>query len=278
MKFRILCFLVFVQGILCVDAQINYTKINRDVLNAKKFRNNTISRVKGMSRNQAEHFYDNSLLKARELMQVLDGPIGPFEEMYCLLYHADPDSLTLEFKKTLRLMKSSGLEMREDGEGGCYADFEPYFFYSIFHKKVSPVYRDYLKLTADEDTVLFSGDAALGISFTDLGKRLINWERYHQRYPESPFTEEVKEKYNNYMSIYCFGMDNTPVFESAAAETPVRLNKINEDAFNGLIVKYPDTKTGSFIQTFLQILKADNYCMDPAVRENVMKKIPDLMK
>jgi TolA-binding protein len=162
-------------------------------------------------------------------------------------------------KKAVKLLgerlSKHELEYSEIGEG--YVEIDPLhdFYYKIFKDYVTNDYKDYLYLKSEENKSLYSADAGLVISFKDLGDRIISWENFMVKYPNSKLIPSVKEQYKNYQMDYLVGQDNTPTVERSSDEKYIYPENIQE--FNRFLKKYPKSPTVPLINLFLENFKSE---------------------
>jgi len=230
-----------------------------------------VAKLKAVKPKQADSLYYAFKDEANTNLYNLDMTLY-FGERYCRI-KSDTTKWNAEDKMILQYMDKNDLDMRDDGEGSCYMSYKPYYFNDLFKSKVTPALRDYLKQRADEDTVLYSGDAAIAISFTELGERIIRWENFMKKYPGSKLKEDARETYVNYLKDFCFGQDNTPTFENDPATDLLVLNPENKQAFTKMINSHPGTKTAALVQRFVQRLKLNKFTLTPTMREAVFREI-----
>jgi len=163
-------------------------------------------------------------------------------------------------KKAVKLLgeklSKHQLQYWEIGEG--YVEIEPLndFYYKIFKDYVTDDYKDYLYLKSEENKSLYSADAGLVISFKDLGDRIISWENFMAKYPNSKLIASVKEEYKNYQMDYLVGQDNTPTAERSSDEKYIYPENIQE--FNRFLKKYPKSPTVPLINLFLENFKSES--------------------
>jgi TolA-binding protein len=162
-------------------------------------------------------------------------------------------------KKAVKLLgerlSKHELEFSEIGEG--YVEIDPLhdFYYKIFKDYVTNDYKDYLYLKSEENKSLYSADAGLVISFKDLGDRIVSWENFMAKYPNSKLIPSVKEQYKNYQMDYLVGQDNTPTAERSSDEKYIYPENIQE--FNRFLKKYPKSPTVPLINLFLENFKSE---------------------
>ena len=86
------------------------------------------------------------------------------------------------------------------------------------------------------------------ISFTEVSERIIYWENYLNRYPNSKLFYKSKEYYSEYLNDYLFGMDNTPTYDF---ETKLILDETKKE-FNRFIKANPKSKSARIVNLFLE--------------------------
>ena len=123
---------------------------------------------------------------------------------------AAPDSIA----KKVALLKSAGIEFWEIGEGMVEIRTVPNFYFTLFKGHVTKDYEDFIALLAKDDENLYSADAGISISFNDVGKRLLNWEKFISKYPYSKLTPQAIAFYQMYQYGFLLGEDNTPTIEN----------------------------------------------------------------
>ncbi|MFC4818669.1 hypothetical protein [Flavobacterium sp. GCM10023249] len=158
-----------------------------------------------------------------------------------------PDSLQTKFKN----LEKAHIEFWEIGEG--YIEIRPKadFYQTIFDNKLPPDYNEFVKLEAFENKDLIGADAGLVITFQELSVLVLNWEKFLLKYPNSKLYAEVKENYKNLLSIYLFGLDNTPTFEDYGNEDN-QLNAENKKEFERFISKNPKSITSKIVISLLE--------------------------
>ena len=154
-----------------------------------------------------------------------------------------PDSI----QHKINLLDKAGLEIWDIGEGMVEVRPVPDYYRGLFGSHVTADYRDYIQLNADDDKVLFDNDAAIAIPLEDVGKRIINWEDFIAKYPNSKLIANAKYLYLYYQTAYLFGADNTPVFDSEKNS----INPENAEDFRKFCTKYPNSPTTKLVQIVL---------------------------
>lgn len=164
-------------------------------------------------------------------------------DKYVNYYNYDKDQYNFpdNVKKIASELKKAGLEFREVGEGITEIWTIPGYYSSLFKNKVTSDYEVYISQTDKESETNYAADAGLIISWEQLGDRLMFWENFMNKYPDSKLIKTVKQDYNYYLSDYLLGMDNTPTYERDQDKGTGKLNDENRAEFNRIIKKYPNS-------------------------------------
>ncbi|GEJ44355.1 hypothetical protein [Chryseobacterium sp. ON_d1] len=179
-------------------------------------------------------------------------------DKYVNYYDSDKDQYNFpdNIKKIASELKKAGLEFREVGEGMTEIWTIPGYYSSLFKNKVTPDYEAYISQTDKESESYYAADAGLIISWEQLGDRLIFWENFMNKYPESRLIKTVKQDYNDYLSDYLLGMDNTPTYEREPDQGTGKLNDEIKTEFNRMIKKYPNSNTAKKAKEIITLFDA----------------------
>ncbi|WP_343658555.1 hypothetical protein [Chryseobacterium sp.] len=179
-------------------------------------------------------------------------------DKYVNYYDSDKDQYNFpdNIKKIASELKKAGLEFREVGEGMTEIWTIPGYYSSLFKNKVTPDYEAYISQTDKESESNYAADAGLIISWEQLGDRLIFWENFMNKYPESRLIKTVKQDYNDYLSDYLLGMDNTPTYEREPDQGTGKLNDEIKTEFNRMIKKYPNSNTAKKAKEIITLFDA----------------------
>ncbi len=161
-----------------------------------------------------------------------------------------PDSLKIKNSA----FEKANLEFWGVGEGYTELRTEPNFYYNTFKNYVTKDYCDFLLLEAKDNSVLYSADAGIGITFEEVSERVLYWENFLNKYPKSKLFEKAREDYINYCMNYLFGMDNTPTFEYSTNE----IYPENQLEFDRFISKNPKSKLTALVNLLLTNIKNMN--------------------
>lgn len=216
-----------------------------------------IEHLKNISKSDANKLYvDYCKINAEIINKITENEQLVLEKFY----YNDANSKNIISKLKTKL---SNIQLRFEEIGEGYVDITtmPSFYYDIFKNYVTDDYNEYLYLISVENKDRYSDDAALIISFKELGERIISWENFINKYPKSELVKEVKLSLKNYQLDYIFGMDNTPTFKrdfKNLTETNKKIlyiNDENNEEFNRYLKLYPNSPTSKLIKLFVENYK-----------------------
>lgn len=213
-------------------------------------------KLKSLSPEQANKLYESYLTEnTEEVMKVQnhEGHLLETNNYFSYFYNDKGESITppdsIAVKKDL--LNKAGLKFWEIGEGYTDIRTQADFYLLIFENYVTDDYRDFLRINAEEDKVLYSADGGLAISFNEVGKRILNWEKFIHKHPNSKLLDRATEMYTNYQLNYLFGEDNTPTMEYP----DTKLYPENIAEFNNFISQNPDSFTSKLVKIVLETTK-----------------------
>jgi len=205
------------------------------------------------SPDEANKLYDNYIEANRErIAKISEKEHNILENFYTYFYNeggeaTPPDSI----QRKVKLLSSAGLELFEEGEGYVSISNKPDFYYTIFKKYVTSDYKEFIRINADEDKILYSADAGISISFKGISERVLNWENFIAKYPKSKFIPDAINSYRSYQDDYFFGQDNTPAHDDSGNYFDENITEYkrfvahNPDSFTTKLAKIALAHTGS---------------------------------
>lgn len=217
-----------------------------------KRKEEVLLKLKSISAEQANALYE----KYHEENGYLVHQIEEKEDGIIQNFYSEKENDKKEIKLLGEKLLKHQLQYDEIGEGYVEITTKPDFYYAIFKNYVTSDYKDYLFLQSEENKVPYSVDAGLIISFKDLGDRVVSWENFMNKYPNSKLMKSVKDEYKMYQMDYLIGEDNTPTYERPADEKYIYPENIEE--FNRFLKKYPKSPTVPLIHLFMENFKNEN--------------------
>ncbi|MCR4033577.1 MULTISPECIES: hypothetical protein [Flavobacterium] len=216
-----------------------------------KKRLEVIQKLKTLSAEEADALYEKYSSENSSLLHAIMEKENTLLEKFYNEDEKDKEAVKLFGKELVKHQ----LNYDEIGEGIVEITTKNDFYYTIFKDYVTSDYKDYLYLISEENKMTYSSDAALVISFKDLGDRIISWENFMTKYPNSKLIPSVKEQYKFYQLDYLFGQDNTPTVERANELYIYPENILEFDRFEK---KYPKSPTVPLIHLFRENFKNEN--------------------
>lgn len=178
-----------------------------------------------------------------------------------------------EIKNLVQQVSSSGLIFAVS-EGGFYFSENPDFLYNRFSKYLSESLRSFLELRRRETAEGLIGDIGFQGPFAKIGEQMVNWEKYLEKYPDSPLKELAVFQYQLYLGTFLFGMDNYKVFEDKRLKPEIRT------VYQDFIQKYAHTKSANLINRYYFVLRDNNFKYTKATKsflsENHVPILPGL--
>ncbi|NJM80711.1 MAG: hypothetical protein HC854_15880 [Flavobacterium sp.] len=157
----------------------------------------------------------------------------------------------------IKRLEEHQLRIEDIGEGYVEISTIPDFYYRIFKNHVTDDYKSYLYIISEENKELYSADAGLAISFKDLGDRIIAWENFIEKFPNSTLVQRVKEDYKAYQFDYLVGMDNTPTTEKYSDKEEIYIYEENLAEFNRFLKEHSNSPTSKLVKWYLENFKEE---------------------
>lgn len=244
----------------------------------KKFhteKENVIEKLKSISGSDANKLF----LQYSKTNEEIISKINEKEQILLDKFYYEDAKSKSNIKELGNKLSNFQLRYEEIGEGYVEIVTIPSFYYNIFKSYVTEDYREYIFLISEEYKKLYSADAGLVITFTELGERIISWEAFINKYPKFELLDEVKNSLIHYRHDYIFGLDNTPTFERDFENQTENNKKIsyiydeNQKEFNRFIEKHPNSPTSKLIKLFIENhKKMQEEALFELIRNEINKK------
>nr|WP_322624626.1 tetratricopeptide repeat protein [uncultured Flavobacterium sp.] len=210
-----------------------------------KNKQEALALLKGVSAEKANEIYDKLFASDMEAL----GAINNFEGSFLETAHATDDaSVAKKLKALENKIQPADLEIWDIGEGMVVVRTVADYYKNIFSGKVTADYDEAISIVADEEKELWESDAAVSIPWKDLGERVVTWENFIKKYPESKFRKEAEGTYKMYRHAFLLGLDNTQVIEITNNQMDTEARK----AFTEFVKKYPDSETTTYVKMLLE--------------------------
>jgi len=215
-----------------------------------KNKEEVINKLKTLNKEEANKFYEDYLESNNEILEKMN------ENDYIMLnnafYIGEGDIDKEKLNKQNKFLDNYGLEVVEIEEGFMLTEKKD-FYYNIFKNYVSDDYRDFIKLCS-EDIDYIDYFSSLEEHPGIIADKVINWEKFLEKYPDSKLRKKANDICYSYRSDYIFALTSLPTTEA------LKNGKINEDVkeLNRFIKKYPNSPTTEIIKYYLENYKNEN--------------------
>ena len=231
---------------------------NKDTLdNFVENKKEIMEKLKTLNKDEANKLYEqyvedneNILYKIGESTEKFLDSIyyGPAEEQFT----------EKDWNDTNKILNKYDLELWDVGEGMVTIRELPHLYYDIFKDYVTDDYKEYLKIWAKDDEELYQADAGLSISFEELGERIITWENFLNKFPNSILKPKVTALLNSYREDYILGMENTPTIDGGYDNIPITIYEEAKKEYDRFMKNYPNSPTVELIKYFIENYKNEN--------------------
>ena len=164
-----------------------------------------------------------------------------------------------EWKIANNFLKDYDLELIDMGQGNAMIVQVPNFYYDIFKEYVTDDYRDYLELVTKEYNEPYFGIEEILVSHEKIADRILAWEEFQKKYPNSDFIATANIEANVYRRAYILGAYNLHTKEGGSEKPELYYipdNILKE--FNRFIQTNPDSPTVEYINFYLENHKNPN--------------------
>ena len=164
-----------------------------------------------------------------------------------------------EWKIANNFLKDYDLELLDMGEGNAMIAQVPNFYYDIFKDYVTNDYRDYLELVTKEYIEPYFGIEEILVPHEKIADRILAWEEFQKKYPNSDFMATADIEANVYRRAYILGAYNLHTREGGSEKPELYYipdNILKE--FNRFIQANPNSPTVEYINFYLENHKNPN--------------------
>ena len=277
-------FIIFIIAIFVTGGILGYKKIvaderekkiiqmfNKDVLNSfVENKKSVIERLKISTPEEANEIY-NEYLETNQL--ILENINTEHLDFLNNIYNKDSEYYFTEkdWKTANKFLNNYDLEIFDLAETEVSIIEVPNYYYNIFKDYVTDDYREYLEITYKENEEPYFTDGSILVPYDKIADRLLTWENFLKKYPNSDLAEIANEKCNTYRRIYILGSDNAPTREGGWENNELfYIPENNLKEFNRFIEKYPDSPTVELIKFYLENYK--NIDVDTMLNEKIDKE------
>ena len=277
-------FIIFIIAIFVTGGILGYKKIvaderekkiiqmfNKDILdNFVENKKSVIERLKISTPEEADKIY-NDYLKISQL--IIENINTEHLDFLNNIYNEDSEYYFTEkdWETANKFLNNYDLEIFDLAETEVRIMEVPNYYYNIFKDYVTDDYREYLEITYKENEEPYFTDGSILVPYDKIADRLLTWENFLKKYPNSDLAEIANEKCNTYRRIYILGSDNAPTREGGWENNELfYIPENNLKEFNRFIEKYPDSPTVELIKFYLENYK--NIDVDTMLNEKIDKE------
>ena len=229
---------------------------NKDILdNFVENKKSVIERLKISTPEEADKIY-NDYLKISQL--IIENINTEHLDFLNNIYNEDSEYYFTEkdWETANKFLNNYDLEIFDLAETEVRIMEVPNYYYNIFKDYVTGDYREYLEITYKENEEPYYTDGSILVSYDKIADRLLTWENFLKKYPNSNLAEIANEKCNIYRRIYILGSDNSPTREGGWENNELfYIPENNLKEFNRFIEKYPDSPTVELVKFYLENYK-----------------------
>ena len=229
---------------------------NKDILdNFVENKKSVIERLKISTPEEADKIY-NDYLKISQL--IIENINTEHLDFLNNIYNEDSEYYFTEkdWETANKFLNNYDLKIFDLAETEVRIMEVPNYYYNIFKDCVTGDYREYLEITYKENEEPYYTDGSILVSYDKIADRLLTWENFLKKYPNSNLAEIANEKCNIYRRVYILGSDNAPTREGGWENNELfYIPENNLKEFNRFIEKYPDSPTVELVKFYLENYK-----------------------
>ena len=257
--------IIFTVAIFVIGSIFGYKKIlsiekenkiiqmfNKDSLeNFSKNKNEMLEKLKTLNKEEADELYEQYLETNNTILEnlniehdkLLSGGINSIHNKDTAENFTDE-----EWEIVNKFLNRYDLELWYFARGSYLIREVPDFYYKTFKDYVTDDYKEYLEITSKENEKSYVADSGLSITLEELGDRIITWEKFLEKYPNSKLNDKVNNICNSYRRDYILGVPGG-IYDY----------KENLKEYNRFIKKYPDSPTTELLDCYLMELNINNF-------------------
>ena len=276
--------IIFIIAIFVTGGILGYKKIvaderekkiiqmfNKDILdNFVENKKSVIERLKISTPEEADKIY-NDYLKISQL--IIENINTEHLDFLNNIYNEDSEYYFTEkdWKTANKFLNNYDLKIFDLAEVEVRIMEVPNYYYNIFKDYVTDDYREYLEIIYKENEEPYFTDGSILVSYDKIADRLLTWENFLKKYPNSNLAEIANEKCNIYRRVYILGSDNTPTREGGWENNELfYIPENNLKEFTRFIEKYSDSPTVELVKFYLENYK--NKDVDTMLNEKIDKE------
>ncbi len=221
---------------------------NKDSLeNFSKNKNEMLEKLKALNKEEADELYEQYLERNNIILENLN--IEHDKLLSGGIYNNEDTSENFtdeEWKIANKFLNKYDLELWYLARGTCIIKEVPDFYYKTFKDYVTDDYKEYLKITSKENEEHYVADSGLCITLEELGDRIVTWENFLEKYPNSKLNDKVNNICNSYRRDYILGVPGG-IYDY----------KENLKEYKSFQEKYPNSPTTELLGYYLEEVNLD---------------------
>jgi len=172
-------------------------------------------------------------------------------------------------KKYRAEFKKIGLRL-DQSEGMYYVEADSAWFLKEFTSSLSDEWKKFLEQSSHEKKNRFMGDDAVMISWEDLEKRVIFWEKFLNDHPDFVKKSTVSDTLLLYSATYLKGSGNSPIYDWDTKKLKSDIRK----SYENFLKQNTQSKYFEIVKSQYNIIKEHAFVID----DKVSKKLDDNYK
>jgi len=169
-------------------------------------------------------------------------------------------------KKYKAEFKKIGLRL-DQSEGTYYVEADSAWFLKEFTSSLSDEWKKFLEQSSHEKKNRFMGDDAVMISWEDLEKRVIFWEKFLNDHPDFVKKSTVSDTLLLYSATYLKGSGNSPIYDWDTKKLKSDIRK----SYENFLKQNTQSKYHDIVKSQYTILKDNAFKID----KKTSKKLDD---
>src|SRR5690554_4074898 len=204
-----------------------------------------LQKLKIVNRKEAEDLYLEHYRKVTVIVDSLNKAEINTLKLYHQFQNNKPDSVLQKEE----IYDKVNLYFRKIDSNLYDFRIKPGYFANLFHNKVSPEYKEYMKLRYEEHKMAYEEQVSNEkITLEKRRELIIKWEKFLTTYKNFKFIDYAKRSYTENLTLYLFGSSTQPTFEI----TTKKLYVENEQEYISFVKKNPQLISAEITKAFLK--------------------------
>ena len=221
------------------------------------------------AKNPAQQQYDSLIVPEEKIFYDNDVRFSSLQDKYTEAIDILNDDFFDKIKPNDPYYKDNWVRMTET-EGCSYYSLNYKYIANKYKKFISQEYYSWLMFLEETSETIKGG--GLMTKTDNVRNYLIFMENFIKAYPNFVRIEDVKSLEEQYLFIYMFGLDNTPIFDKYDTK---KMNSDYKESYEAFLAKNKNSKYYPMVKEFYTKAKKNNYIWDEAFENwhlNTFKK------